>query len=218
MIAGGGRSAYFLARSFLSKRHQVTLLNRDEAECRWLARRLKALVVHTDASAPGNLKEAGVESTDAVLAITPEDEVNLCICQSSRHLFGVEKTLALVNDPELVDVFHELGVSNAFSLTHVLTSTIERRVEADNILNLLPLGNGEVTLTEIVLDENSPVVGLSLAEIELPEASLIACIFRNEKPLIPRGGTRVEMGDRLVVLTLAETYAEVLRKLTGERG
>jgi trk system potassium uptake protein TrkA len=217
MLAGQGSQLYFLARAFQAKGHLVTIVCKDAGECAWLSRRLKALVVCGDASLPRLLGEAGAAEMDVVLAATPRDADNLLICQSAAHQFGVKRTLALVNDPELEPVMRELGVDGGFSMTQVLSGLIERRVESAAVLNLIPLGQGEVNLTEVQLDTASPAVGRTLVELGLPEDSLIACVFRNGRPLVPRGGTELLAGDKLVVMTLPGNYARVLRLLTGER-
>jgi trk system potassium uptake protein TrkA len=216
MLVGSGRTLYFLTRSLLSKGHHVTVVNADAQECSWLARRLKAVVVHADGSLPVELGEAGASEADVLLAATRRDEDNLVICQAASVLFGVRRVLALVNDPEMEEVFRSLGIEGAFSINAVLTGMLEQRVVDQDIRNLLPLGQGQANLTEIELGEKAPVLGKSLAQVALPSDSLISCIFRGEEVLIPRGDTVLSGGDRLVVLSLPENHGTVLRTLTGE--
>ena len=40
--------------------------------------------------------------------------------------------------------------------------------------------HGKVNVTEVTLGSGSPVVGLTLREVELPENSLVACILRDK--------------------------------------
>lgn len=62
---------------------------------------------------------------DVVLAITPNDQDNLVICQLAAIQFGVPRVLALANDPDNAAVFEKLGVS-AFSTTQIVGSLIEQ--------------------------------------------------------------------------------------------
>ena len=94
MIAGGGKIIYFLTKAFFSKGYHITIVNRKKEECSRLARQLKATVVFGNATDPYVLKEAQVSLMDAVLAITPNDEDNLVICQLAKLNFGIQKTLA----------------------------------------------------------------------------------------------------------------------------
>ena len=217
MIVGGGRPVYFLCRTFLAKGHQVTLINRDQDECVRMARRLKATVVHGDGSNPGILEEAGAHGTDAVVAVTPNDQDNLAICQLASMQYEVPRTIALVNDPDNEKVFQKLGVT-AFSTTRTIASMIEQRTALDEITNLIPVGEGKVNLTEIKLQTTSPVVGKTLRELSLPPDSLIAVVLRSGEAVVPRGDTALRAGDQIVLITLPANHGAVLRAITGETG
>jgi trk system potassium uptake protein TrkA len=151
-----------------------------------------------------------------VLSVTPNDQDNLVICQLADIRFHVPRTLALVNDPDNEEVFRQLGITAAFSTTRILSNLIEQRASFEDIINLIPVGEGKVNVTEVVLGESSPVVGRPLIDIALPENSLIATIMRNGQPIVPRGATVLQVGDRLIVMTLPENHGQVLRLLTGD--
>ncbi len=215
LIVGGGKLVYFLSRTFFSKGYQVTIINRDKSECIWLARQLKATVVYGDGSDPRILEEAQADGTDTLLAVTPNDEDNLAICQLAHLRFGVPRTLALVNDPDNEDVFRSLGVTRVFSTTRLLSNLIEQKAAFEDITSLAPLADGKVNVSEVALRDDSPVVGRSLLDIGLPPDSLIAGIIRDGRPIIPRGSTALEPHDRLIVITLPENHGQVLKMLAG---
>jgi trk system potassium uptake protein len=216
LIVGGGKTLYFLSRNFTSKGYEVVIINRNEKECVQLARQLSATVVCGDGSDAGILKEAGAMGADAVLAITPNDQDNLVICQLASVNFGVPRSVALANDPDNAEVFEKLGVS-AFSTTHIVSSLIEQRASLEQITNLLPVGEGRVNVTEILLDANSPVTGKLMKEIDLPENALVAVVIRDNQPIVPRGASDLMAGDRLILITLPENHGRVLKAFTGEQ-
>lgn len=215
LVIGGDKLVYFLCRSFVEKGHQVTLINRDREECTWLSRRLDATVVFGEGSDPRLLEEVGADTADAVLAVTPNDEDNLVICQLAQLRFGVPQTLALVNDPDHEQTFRQLGVT-AVSTTRILSSLIEQRVAFEEITDLIPVGAGQVNVTEVELGEDAPVVGRALRDVDLPENSLIACILRESGPLVPRGSTELRAHDRVIVITLPANHRQVMVRITGE--
>ncbi|MBN1360216.1 MAG: NAD-binding protein [Sedimentisphaerales bacterium] len=216
VIVGGGKLVYFLSRTFLAKGYQVTLVNRSEAECRWLARQSKATVVFGDGSDPRILQEAGAATAEAVLAATPNDEDNLVICQLASLRFGVPRTLALVNDPDNEATFQKLGVTTAFSTTHLVSSLIEQRAGFEEITAMTSVAEGKVNVTEVLVRPTSPVAGRALVDVQLPANSLIACILRDSEAIVPRGSTILNPMDRLIVITLPENHGQVLRALTGD--
>lgn len=216
IIVGGGKTLFFLCRNFTAKGYQVVIINRDKSECVQLSRLLSAMVVCGDGSDAGTLKEAGAMGADAILAITPNDQDNLVICQLASLKFGVPRAIALANDPDNSEIFEKLGVS-AFSTTQIVGSLIEQRASLEQVLNLLPVGEGRVNVTEIVLEADSPVVGKLLKDIDLPENALVAVVIRDNHPMVPRGGNDLQVGDRVVLITLPENHGPVLKALTGER-
>ncbi|MDD2998550.1 MAG: TrkA family potassium uptake protein [Candidatus Riflebacteria bacterium] len=215
IIVGGGQTLYFICRNFTAKGYEVVIINRNKAECVELARQLSALVIYGDGSEVEILKEAGAMGADAILAVTSNDQDNLVICQLATLMFGIHRAVALANDPDNVEVFEKLGVS-AFSTTHIVSSLIEQRASLDQITNLLPVGEGRVNVTEIVLHENAPVTGKQLKDIDLPENALVAVVIRDNQPIVPRGNNELRAKDRIVLITLPETHGSVLRAFSGE--
>jgi len=215
LVVGGGKLPYFLGRSLMSRGHRVTIINRDHEECVRLARRLDTIVVHGDGSAPHVLEEAGAYEADAVLAVTPSDEDNLVICQVASVRFQVPRALALVNDPDHEETFRSLGVT-AVSPTRVLARMLEQQMGFEDIERLIPVGEGKINVTELLLDADSPITGIPLRDIPLPEGALIAAVLRRGRPVIPGGSTVLRERDRIIVVTLPENHEEVIRQLTGE--
>jgi len=216
IVVGGGRVVYFLSRSFLSKGHTVTIVNRDAEECQQFARRMNATVIHGDGSFPRILDDAGADDADVVLAITPRDEDNLIICQIAERRFGVLRTVAVVSNPDNEEVFPQLGVKNVVSITRILSTLIEEQAGVDAVTSLLALGQGRVNITELELTRECPVLNRPLAEIPLPENALIGCILRENEVVVPHGATALSPGDRVVLITVPATHGKTVKMLTGE--
>ncbi len=216
LIVGSGKTLYFLSRNFSARGYQVVIINRNPEECIQLSRQLTATVVCGDGSDADILKDAGAMGADALLAITPNDQDNLVICQLASRKFSVPRTVALANDPDNAEVFEKLGVPG-FSITRIVGSLIEQRASLEQITNLLPVGEGRVNVTEIVLDADSPVVGKLLKDIDLPENALVAVVIRDSNPIVPRGANDLLAGDRVVLITLPENHGPVLKAFTGEQ-
>jgi trk system potassium uptake protein TrkA len=215
LIVGGGKPMYFLCRTFLAKGHEVTIINPNQDECVQMARRLKAAIIHGDGSDPILLAEAGAYKADAVLALTPNDQDNLAICQLASVQYNVPRAVSLVNDPDNEEAFRKLGVA-AFSTTQTIASMIEQRTTLDEITNLIPVGEGKVNITEVKLPPTSPVVGKTLRDLSLPADSLIAVVLRNGEAIVPRGDTKLQAGDRAILITLPVNHGSVLKIITGK--
>jgi trk system potassium uptake protein TrkA len=215
IIAGGGSLGYYLARSFISKGYSVTIIDKGAEECERLSKALNAVIVHGDASDPQVLEDSRIDYADIVISVTSHDHDNLIISQIAKRKFNVPRTLALVNDPDNEEVFRKLGIS-AYSTTSLVSSVLEQKTDLEEITNMIPLGEGKINITEVIVPKSSPIAGKIISEIEFPEDSLVAAITREDKRIVPRGLTRIEAGDRLILITVPETHGATIKTITGE--
>lgn len=216
ILIGDGKLAYFLGKKFVAEKHQVTIINSNPAEAEEFSHQIKTTVIVGDGTHPKILREAEAEKADIVLALTPHDEDNLVACQIAQHHYGVLRTIALVNDPTYQEFFEQMGVTVVFSATQILANMIEKRADFADIANFWSVDNGQVGVTEIILDEDSPAVEKTLQNLDLPEGALIGCIIRQDKAFVPHGWSHLQAGDRLILISQPEHYKELLQVLTGK--
>ncbi|NMF83378.1 TrkA family potassium uptake protein [Nodosilinea sp. P-1105] len=215
IVIGQEKLVYFLGKHFVAKGYTLTLITPNQAEAIALSHKLKATVLHGDGSDPAVLEDAGAYRADVLLALTAQDEDNLVTCQIAQKRFGIPRTIALVNDPDNQPVFRQLGVSVVFSATEILGHLIEQQTDYQDIKALVPVADGNVQLVELTLQGHHLAVGQTLQDLNLGEA-IIACIVRQGNLLIPKGSSRLAAGDRLVVVSRAETYEAVYSVIVGE--
>ncbi len=215
ILIGGSKTVYFLARQFIERKYHVTIINRDPVLSRELAQRTKATVVLGEGTDVNRLEEAGARMADVLLALTSHDQDNLIACQIAQKHFGVPRTIALVNDPNNEAVFQALGVSVAFSATRIIASIIDQETDFEEITELMSLAKGRVNVTDVRLPPSSPAIGKTLLELDLSEQSLVGCIIRNDEVIVPRGSTRLEVNDHLLLISDPEHQVRDLRLLCG---
>lgn len=219
IISGGGETietVYFLARLFAERGHHVSILNPYEDEAQYLSRRVKATVILGDGSNPRALEQAGARRADVLLSLAPYDPDNLVACQVAQKRYGVPRTLALVNDPDNEAVFRQLGIDEVFSAARVIGSLMEGQTLFDEITHLFPADEGRRHVTEVVLGEGAPSLDQTLQELALPPESVVACILRAGEVLVPQADSRLQVADRLILVTSPARQEEALKVLTGE--
>lgn len=62
-----------------------------------------------------SLKEAGIESCDAVAVTTADDSMNIAVAQIARDYFGVQNVVARIADPARESIFESLGLRTVCS-------------------------------------------------------------------------------------------------------
>jgi CIC family chloride channel protein len=86
---------------------------------------------------------------------------------------------------------------------------------------LSPLAGLEAYGTEVLeisVAPNSPLIGKALRDIDLPNESIIVSIIRDSGAVIPRGSVTLNVGDRLIVVTVPTARDVVVKRLAADQG
>ncbi len=77
-------------------------------------------------------------------------------------------------------------------------------------LETTPLQGWRGVLREVIIKENSPVVGKAIFEIKLPKEYLVVLIARKDEFLIPNGSIVIHANDRMLGLAKPEAHQKIL--------
>ena len=143
------------------------------------------------------------------------DADNLVICELCKKRFGVTRTVSLVRNAENTPFFRQMGVDAVVCATNTITGILEQLSFINDMTTLMPVGDGRLSVAEVIIPEGAPAADKKLWEINLPEEVIVGCILRKDQPLIPRGDTRILAGDTLVLLSSAHQETAAIHELTG---
>ena len=216
VITGAGNVGRHLATDLANRGHEITLIEQDKA----VATRARQDVPETvntvlgDACEPYVLEEAKLGEADVIVAATGDDEDNLVTSLLAKQEFAVPRVLARVNHSSNEWMFTEQwGVDAAVSPPHILTALVEEAVTVGDVVRLLKLERGKVTLVELTLEPGSKVVGRPIYELRLPLDSAIVAIIREEHVVIPQPETVLAEGDELMAIARPEVEDDLRRAL-----
>jgi trk system potassium uptake protein len=132
-IAGAGNIGQAIARSLLAGGHRVLLIERQRAHFQPSAV-AAADWMFADACEISTLQRAGIQTTDAVIAATGDDQANLVFAMLCKQEFGVPRVVARINDPANASLFTtDWGVDVAVSTPHTLTVAAELAITLSNL-------------------------------------------------------------------------------------
>ena len=216
VVAGGRSKADFLIGSLLEKKHEVTVINDEEAYCRYLSEKYNIPVVVGNPCKRYVLEEAEIDHADILIALRPGDPDNLAICQTAKKIFHVKRAVATVSNPRNVSVFKKLGVNTAISATYTIAKIIEQASTIENLDNSLSIEQENIVLSELLLTGKCAVVNKKLKELTLPKNVIICCILRNVDMIVPNGETVLQEHDKLLLLCPTALQERVLDMLTAQ--
>jgi trk system potassium uptake protein len=216
VITGAGKVGRHLAGDLAGRGHDVTLIEQDKVAAARAAQDLpeEVNVLLGDACEPYVLEEAKLMEADVVVAATGDDEDNLVTSLLAKQEFAVPRVLARVNHSNNEWMFTEQwGVDVPVSPPHILTALVEEAVTVGDVVRLLKLERGKVSLIELTLDEASRVAGKPMYELRLPLDSAIVAVIRDEHVVIPQPETVLAPGDEVMAIARPEVEEELRRAL-----
>jgi trk system potassium uptake protein TrkA len=215
VVIGCGKVGYHLTRALLAIGHEVLVIEKDPHRCESLREELGSVALHGDGTEVQVLKQAGVRRADVVIAVAARDEDNLAACQLAKHLFNTPKAMALVKDPQNEPLFKLLGVDVTINTTHLILSTIEEEIPGHALVHLMNLKSSHVEMISINIPSDAAVVGMSLADIEVPPNSFISLVVKAQGPVLPSEDVTLDSGDDVVAVTVPEEEHLIYETLTG---
>lgn len=111
IIIGCGRLGASLANALSNAEDNVLIMDESKDAFRRLAPNFGGLSVVADGTDLDKLREARIENASAVIAVTNDDNTNIMVAQIARELFGVERVIARLYDPDCETVYKKLGIS-----------------------------------------------------------------------------------------------------------
>ncbi|MFC3041145.1 potassium/proton antiporter [Virgibacillus xinjiangensis] len=131
-------------------------------------------------------------------------------------LAGVENSHLIFNAVFFVVLFSALVQGSTLSwLATKLGLTINDN-QASASIELINLGTTDSEIMKVTVTKETPAVGKSLTNLDLPDDTLVIGITRGKKLLTPTGNTVILHGDTLYVLSDKENRPLAKRVLIGD--
>ena len=200
VIAGAGKVGWNLARELISKGHEVTVIESERSRYLTVEQELEHAIQYGDATELWVLERAGINRADLTIAVTGDDEDNLLICQIAKEKYLCARIIARVNNPRNRPYFELLGIQPVVSATDLILRLIEHEVPSYGLVHLLDLRDEQLEIIEVEVGQGAPAAGRKVAEVELPDGSLIISVLRNGKGFVPKADTVIDAGDEVLLV------------------
>lgn len=213
MIVGGGRIAFYLSKQLESMGMKAKIIERSEERCQELCSLLNsATIINADGTDHELLREEGIDDADAFIAITNIDEVNIILGLFAAKR-GVHKVITkitrlpagLVEDSDLETIItpQELTGNQVVQYVRAMQNSMGSGVET-----LYKLLNGRLEALEFRVRKDYDFLGIPLKDLRLKKNLLVACIYRNNKVIVPGGNDCLMKSDSVIVVTTGRKLQE----------
>ncbi|MEJ2721332.1 MAG: Trk system potassium transporter TrkA, partial [bacterium] len=208
MILGGGMIAQFIVAA-LGKTANITIIESSEERSEEVAEVLPhALVIHGDGTDIDLLATEGIVDMDAFISVTGDDETNIITTLVAGHM-KVPRTIGLVNKLEYLPIATKIGMDAVVSKQLLTVNTIQQYVQEQQVASIASLPGVQAQLIEFIPKESSKITKKTLKDLRFPVDALVGAVLQNDQLVIPKGDTKIQPGDKVVVFSLPQALDEV---------
>jgi trk system potassium uptake protein TrkA len=212
IIIGGGRIGYQLARILGEEDCEVTVIDKKSDVCNEIMLELGCAAILGDATKPAILEEAGIHDADMLVALTGSDETNLIVSLVAKQL-GAKQVAARLGGLHYDEAtLKKIGLDVVIYPEAAAANYIAELVTKPELLDLAFIARGDAEIIEVEVKKGSEIVGRKIKDIENPQGTAIIAVFEKGKIKIPDQNTKIESGDKILVLAKVEKIKE-LRKI-----
>lgn len=216
VIAGAGDVGFHLAELLVTENQNIVLIDSDQDVLDYAGSHLDVMTVRGDATSIAVLQKARVDTADLLLAVTTSEQTNMMAAIISKKM-GCRSVIARVDNEEYMCDEHmgticSLGIDQIISPRQLASEEIVRLIKQCSFTDIFEFENGKLSLLGITLDDDSPLVGVRLSDIDHLQTKVDLhpiAILRGHQTIIPRGFTQLQRRDHIYFITKPDKLALV---------
>jgi len=203
IVLGASRAGTTLVRRLVAADHDVVLVD-TSAGSMAASRNLNVVTIDGVFIDIDVLREAGIESADAVCAMSEYENQNLMASQIAHDIFHVKHVISRIFDTMGLHIFNSMGFTTISSpemtVDAVMRELEDRDVEEQIDFNAHHIMGETVRFT--LLQTGSDLVGSKIRDIEDTNARHIFGVIRDQQMILALPDMKIEKGDKLILASL----------------
>lgn len=221
IILGAGQVGTTLAEILTKEKHDITIIDINEAKLIDIQAKLDVRTITGHASYPAILRQAGADSADMIIAVTANDEVNIIACQVCHSLFHTPLKIARIRSQDYFIRRELFGDENApidvfINPEHIMTNYIKELIDYPGALQVLNFAENKVKLVGVKPLAGAVLVGKALKNLSQYIAGVetrVAAIFREGCSIPLNGSTVIQEGDEVFFIAASKNIRIIMAAL-----
>lgn len=202
VLVGGGKVGFALCRSLVAEKHDVVLIEQNEAVLNHIVSRFDIMGLLGNGADFTILEQAGVQECDIFIALTEYDEVNMISAVLAKKM-GAKETIVRVRNPEYSNTYFKekniLGFSLIVNPELLAARAIGNIIDFPSALSVERFAGGRVSLMEFVVKDASGLCQMPISEFRKKFDVIVCALERNHELIIPGGEMTLQDKDRIFV-------------------
>ena len=220
IIVGAYAIGTHLAELLSRNNEEVVLIDNNPDNLVRLDRDFDLLTICAEPTSIKALKDAGAEHADLLIAVTPQETININICVLAKNL-GTKRTVAKIDSLEYLNegmdkFFKQVGVDSLIYPEMLAAKDIISGLKMSWVRQRWDIHNGALVMLSIKLREGCTILNQPLKSISgHKEPYHIVAIRRGDETIVPGGDDELKLYD-LVYFMTTKNYIPYIRKVVGK--
>jgi len=220
IICGAGKVGFTIAKILSEQGHSITIIDQSSEDIQKINDILDVKAIVGKATYPSILEKANASDADMIVAVTRSDEINMLICQIAFSIFNVPKKIARIRsqdylNPKFTKVYNKenLPIDVIISPEIEIAKSLQRKLEAPGALDNVPFANNKISLIEILINKECPLINIKLNELTKRFSKLYANILgviRNDKFVVLKKNDVMLENDKTYVVINSSQMKDTL--------
>lgn len=198
LVVGCGKVGSKLASQLSREGHDVSIVDKYESSFELLENDFQGYKTSGIPIDQDVLKRAGIESCDALAAVSSDDNVNIMVSQLAHEIFQVSTVLARIYDPKREDVFSHFGLHTVCPTNLTVAAVRSAIIEKDKpkLINI-----DSHTISFSTEDLPKSLIGKYADEILLEKHQSLYAIQHEDLELTLYQGQKIKLavGDKVII-------------------
>ncbi|MBR5577752.1 MAG: Trk system potassium transporter TrkA [Lachnospiraceae bacterium] len=218
IVVGCGKVGSTLVEQLCKEGHDVTIIDVNQDKIHELTNWYDIMGVVGNGASYSTQKEAGIDSTDLLIAVTGSDELNLLCCTVARRVAKCA-TIARVRNPdyskEAEYLREQLGLAMIINPEMEAAKEIARILYLPTALEVSPFAHGQAELVQFKVPQGNIMDGITLMQLssKVPARVLVCALERDGEVMIPTGVTQIQAGDIISFVAQRSTIKSFLQHI-----
>ncbi len=215
IVIGCGRLGAALAVRLFNQGHQVAVVDNVNAAFYNLPPEFAGRTVEGGALSQDVLHRAGIETADALAAVTNSDALNAVVGHIARTVYHISRVVVRNYDPIWRDLYETFGLQVVSSTSWGAQRMEEMLYDAD-IRSVFSAGNGEVDIYEIIIPETWN--GCSLQAVMGANQCVPMSVTRAGRAILANCDMPLKTGDLVHFSATLEGMQSLREQLRAQKG
>jgi len=208
IIIGCGRFGSALANELSDAGYNISVIDRDSERLNVLGSGFNGLILKGIEYDDEILQEAGISTADAILAVTPDENINITVSLIAKKIYKVPRIIARIVNSNRQYIYEKLDIETINLIQHGV-DILKTKLSLSSS-GKIAMVNKDYEIAEIIASKDR---NYTVKEIEDKFSCVISGIIRNGGFIFPSKDDIITQGETIICTICKKNLNRIISAL-----